>query len=83
VKFNEYYKKIFHDYDKTAMMEIFIKLKRFSLILAFLLMMYNMNHLIIMGYWAFLLYNTSIGKTLFTMGYEKVNKTWEIYSYVI
>lgn len=74
VKVNDFYKKIFHDYDKTAIMEIFTKVRRFSLILALLLVMYNMNHIIIMSYWAFLFYNTTYGKTLFELGYDKVKE---------
>jgi len=72
VQVNDFYKKIFHDYDKTAIMEIFVKVRRFSLILALLLIMYNMNHLLIMGYWGFLFYNTTYGKIIFSLGYEKV-----------
>lgn len=72
VLMNSYYNRIFHDYDKTAIMNIFTTLKRFSLILALLLMMYNLNHLFIMGYWAFLFYNTSIGGALMKLCYDKV-----------
>jgi len=72
VQVNDFYKKIFHDYDKSAIMEIFVKVRRFSLILALLLIMYNMNHLLIMSYWGFLFYNTTYGKIIFTLGYEKV-----------
>lgn len=73
VNMNDYYNRIFHDYDKTAIMNILTTLKRFSLIFALLLMMYNMNHLFVMGYWTFLLYNTTIGGAIFRLGYQKVN----------
>jgi len=83
VQVNDFYKKIFHDYDKSAIMEIFVKVRRFSLILALLLIMYNMNHLLIMSYWGFLFYNTTYGKIIFTLGYEKVEKVIDVINNLI
>lgn len=80
---DEMQNKLFNNPDKTLLLHLLLLFKKFSLGLGIFIIVGNINHVILIIFWTFLLYNTGTGKTVILRAYDWFSSIMEFIEYLI
>lgn len=80
---DEMQNKLFNNPDKTLLLHLLLLFKKFSLAMGICILIGNTNHLILIVFWTFLLYNTGTGKTVLLRAYDWFGSIMEFIEYLI